>query len=556
MTENHSWARIVLAATFAITLFGCTSGDDSSDDANNDDTPADTGDNVADTPARLGSFDANGDFRPGVIAASQTTLTSGQSSELTLRLRDGDAGDSAQTTSVFFSSPCTQAGDADITPSVVQNINDTITTTYTPRGCNTSDTVTARTSINGRTLEASVTLSPRATTAAALAFVATSNPQIGIQGTGILPPQSQITFRVTDDQGMPVPNQRVMFEPETRVGGITLSPQSARTNAQGDVSTTVTSGTQATTLQIDARTTGSDGRVVSGQSRALVVTTGLADQDSFSISAESLNIEGLDRDGVTTAISVRAADRFNNPVPDGTTINFRTEGGSIPGACQTTDGGCSVTFVSQNPRPDDGRVTVLATATGEESFEDTNPSNGRFNAGEAFTDTREAFLDIDYDNARDPDEPYIDFNNNGQYDLKSGTFNGLLCNADDECAERNTIAVRDDLVIVLSGSSLFIDLPAMISLGDNATTINVAVRDSNDQVPPSGTTVAATTTQGTIEGPSSFTVPATNQKTPYVASFRLEPSGSEGQGVFRVTVTTPSDTISRDTATVVEAVSD
>lgn len=552
MIEAHCRARTLLAVTLAVALFGCTSGDDSSDDANNDDNAAGTGDNVADTPARLGSFDANGNFRPGVIAASRTTLTSGQSSDLTLRLRDGDEGNSAQATSVFFSSPCTQAGDADITPQVVDSIDGDISATYTPRGCNSPDTVTARTSIDGRSLSADVTLMPATTQAAALAFVSSSNPQIGIQGTGVLPPQSQITFVITDDNGMPVPNQAVNFTLDTTVGGLSLSPATARTNSSGNVTTTVTSGTQATTVQVGARTIGASGRTVAGQSRTLAVTTGLADQDSFSVSAERLNIEGLDRDGESTPVIVRAADRFNNPVPDGTTINFTTEGGAIPGSCQTVDGACSVNFVSQNPRPADGRVTVLATAAGEESFVDSNPSNGRFDPGEQFEDLPEAYLDADNDGERDPDERYIDFNDNGRYDMGSGTYSGLLCNAGDRCAQRDTIAARGDIVIVLSGSSLFIDVPSRVTLAENATTVSVLVRDANGQKPPAGTTIEAETTLGTIEGPSSFTVPTTNSEGGSVFRVRIEPEDSSGTGILRITATSPSGVISRATTDVAE----
>jgi len=44
------------------------------------------------------------------------------------------------------------------------------------------------------------------------------------------------------------------------------------------------------------------------------------------------------------------ADAFNNPVPDNSTVQFRTEFGAIESSCNTTAGACSVVFTSQEPR--------------------------------------------------------------------------------------------------------------------------------------------------------------------------------------------------------------
>jgi len=97
-----------------------------------------------------------------------------------------------------------------------------------------------------------------------------------------------------------------------------------------------------------------------------------------------VNIEGWNLDGITAKVTVRLSDRYNNPVPDNTAVTLHTEGGQIGGSCLTATtllngaGVCSVTFVSQNPRPADGRITILATAIGEESFID-NDADGIFN---------------------------------------------------------------------------------------------------------------------------------------------------------------------------------
>lgn len=91
------------------------------------------------------------------------------------------------------------------------------------------------------------------------------------------------------------------------------------------------------------------------------------------------------------------ADRQGNPVPDGTAVNFVTEGGvMIPPTCVTGavpgDSQCTVNIRSQNPRPTDGLVSILAYSAGEEDFVDAN-FNNLFDCGESFTDLVTAYRD-------------------------------------------------------------------------------------------------------------------------------------------------------------------
>ena len=84
----------------------------------------------------------------------------------------------------------------------------------------------------------------------------------------------------------------------------------------------------------------------------LSVSTGLPDQNSFSLSLENHAPESLNIDGVQVAATVRLADHFNNAVPDGTAIYFTTEGGAIRdaetgavGSCLTVGSKCTLTWV-------------------------------------------------------------------------------------------------------------------------------------------------------------------------------------------------------------------
>jgi hypothetical protein len=141
------------------------------------------------------------------------------------------------------------------------------------------------------------------------------------------------------------------------------------------------------------------------------VSTGIPSQRFMSISAEKYNLNwGLDGD--TTKIQVFAADTAGNPIADGTTIQFSTEGGQIETSCKTTGfksgasiiSGCSVTFNTQDFRPHDGTVTVIAWLEGEEAYKDLN-ADGKYTAGEPFLDSGQIFRDDDrsgdYDSTKD-----------------------------------------------------------------------------------------------------------------------------------------------------------
>src|SRR5690606_40053700 len=147
---------------------------------------------------------------------------------------------------------------------------------------------------------------------------------------------------------------------------------------------------------------------ISTISLPISITTGIPDQDSFSVVADILNPGAYDVSGVTVGITAYAADQFQNPVPDGTVINFTAESGSIPSFCETDNGVCTVQWRSQAYRPgqeDDaqyasldrvnetdplkggasvnGLTTILAYTIGEAGFTDSNNKIGRASCRES-----------------------------------------------------------------------------------------------------------------------------------------------------------------------------
>lgn len=514
-----------------------------------------TGQSSTTTEYRFGSLSGSS-FSAGTIATNRTALEAGQSATLEVSIIDQNGSLVTDAASVLFSSPCLGSGLSELSDNNIANVSGTISTTYTSRGCDGSDLVTAQTSLGGTSYSASITLTATPAPLGSIGFVSASPQIIGIKGSGAIPEQSVVSFKVTNSSGGPVPNQSVDFTLNNVTGGITLSNAQDITDASGIASTTVASGTIATSVSVSA--TASQGSIQStAQSSSLAITTGIPDQDSFSLSASTLNIEGLVYDGTPTTLTIRAADRFNNPVPDGTAVTFRSEGASVQPSCNTSGGVCSVVLSSQQPRPADGRITVLATAVGEESFVDANPSNGQYDDTETFSDLAEAFLDEDEDGIFDANtEPYVDQDNQGDYDAANGKYNGLLCKGPNNCdTASERVTLRESIVIVLSGSSLNVNLsPASVNLDSGTATVTVSIDDVNGQVPPAGTTIKVETDQGSISGPSSETMLSTNAQGPAVFAFRIKQGSKPGQGTFSVEVTTPKGVISRAFANVSQTV--
>src|SRR5690606_20719776 len=104
------------------------------------------------------------------------------------------------------------------------------------------------------------------------------------------------------------------------------------------------------------------------------VATGRVTQNGLSLSVTK-NALQWDIDGDKATVVARLRDRVGNKVPDGTVVSFVTEGGSIEPNCSTIEGECSVVLQTQNPRPTDNRVTVLAYVEGDKTYVDKNSDN-------------------------------------------------------------------------------------------------------------------------------------------------------------------------------------
>ena len=412
-----------------------------------------------------------------------------------------------------------------------------------------------------------------------------SPENIVLQGTGGQGREtvSTVTFKVNGAQGNPLSQQTVNFSLNTNTGGLTLAPATAITNSEGQVSVKVTSGNVPTSVRVTATVAVSDSQMIQTQSDLLSVNTGLPDQNSITLSASNLNPEAFNIDGAEVTISASLADTFNNPVPDGTTVSFTTEGGRIQPTCNTFNGVCSVIWTSSNPRADDHRITILATAIGHETLVDSNGNNQYDDADgpaitsndgsgfdvtlpttSGFIDLSEAWRDDNENRVRDANEIFLDFNGtDGVFDDQNSQFDGPQCTAT-TCGNSSTYVRRASVLVTSSSAALIsvsnagIELAnnrsaasatPVLSIGRNTTALfEYSYSDTAIQPVASGSTIQVTSTAGTLAGSISSVMPITNTNAASVGVFTLSNDLAAGDPAtdttVSITVTSPSGVVS------------
>ncbi|MGC2499300.1 MAG: hypothetical protein WA374_16245, partial [Acidobacteriaceae bacterium] len=501
---------------------------------------------------------------------------------------------------ITFSSTCISQGLASVaasgstsagsTANTVETTTGTADATYTAKGCSGSDVITASATIGSTNLTATGTVTVASAATGSLEFVSAMPGIIGLKGTG-QPSTSTVIFKVLDSTGAPKAGVTVTFSLNTTVGGLSFSPVSATSAADGTVQTVVSSGTVHTPVTVTATIASP---ALSTQSSSLTVSTGIPASNTFTVAVGPAvypgqtttppacpNVEAWDLEGVNVPITVSLADRYNNPVLDGTAVSFYTDGGKITGSCTTANGtgtcqgtNDTVDWTSENPQPtpdtalpskssEPGRVVLLATAIGEESFDDANGS-GFYQSGDTFTN-----LGDPYDNSQELSAPqlysnsayvlgdyFLDYKQTGQYapPPTPPVFVGITCNgttASSTCTE-NALAISQSALIIMStGGAQVVATGAtgafalngsgqiVTGTGSSGTITFTISSYYGDYSPPTaanpisaGSTVAVTATGvGTLSATSgSFTEgcstnPAGDQYTIYLTSVPSPPSG-------------------------------
>lgn len=490
-------------------------------------------------------------------------------------------------TGLSMTSLCVGDGTATLVPGTLSN--GIQLATYTNNGClRGTDVITVSAGNSSQTINVPVA----AANIGSIAFSGSSlsGSSIVLKGSGGQgrSESAQLTFKVVDQHGNGLAGVDVDFTPTTTTGGLSVTPTRATTDASGNVATMVSSGTIPTPVRVSATATRNN-VTVSGLSDTLTVSTGLPIQRNMSMSADKYNIEGGNYDGIVANVTVRLADQYNNPVSDGTAINFVSEGGAVgssaQGACTTLGGACTVQLTSQAFRPTNGRVTVLAYAQGIEDFVDLNgdgqysctnyvDANGKvpttyrplvdtcLSGGEPFTDMGDPFLDTgnlgsmaglsgsssldgSYD-ATKGDLPFP-YGHTGYSSLGDGKFGLNYIRRSIEIVFSNSTAYLTRLVCTSSGCRDWTSSdgnPSLIAGVAGATcspqTLNFRLSDSNNNPLPADTTIVTTDAVKLSTGTyAPVSVNSSNVIGGTVHSVSVKPDSACAAGSFSIQVTTP-----------------
>jgi hypothetical protein len=533
------------------------------------------------SPADIGRGDGD-NFVSGQIAVSHTTeeLAAGAATTLSVNIVSSTNTLVTAPIEVTFNSRCYAAGEATLTVGGTAT-NKTSTAIgqasiiYTAKGCVGADEITASAVIDNTAKVARVTVTVAQDTVQSIRFVDATPDKIFLKDSGGAQ-TSAVRFLVLGSTGAPIKNIPLNFALSTQVGGIALTAASATTDSTGHASTVVQAGTIPTAVEIIATEPESG---VSARSNKLSIGTGMPDQNSMSISASRFNPPGWNHDGEEVDITIRLADAFNNPPPNGTSVQFTTEGGVIAPNCTTLNGVCTVKWESQDTRPSNGRVTILATTVGNESFVDTDGDGLYSPEIDVFTtfntpgangncdpnvpvstassngddapcdDLAEAYLDKNENGVRDNTEEFTDFDLDRTHDIENGIYNGVLCSTPGEGCTKDPVNIRQDIVLVMSSdmpyseNGLLIGQPASIEMGANETySFNVTLADIHGNSMPLGTTISLITNTAS-DVTINHSMPSggvANTRSPTAFTVTLKASKTERpSGAFSIAVKSP-----------------
>jgi len=203
-----------------------------------------------------------------------------------------------------------------------------------------------------------------------IVFLRATSQLIAIRGAGSND-ATNLTFEVRDSLGVPVDETNkatVFFKLVTKPDSLTeLNKTSAVTNSVGQVVVQLTAGQKSGIAQVQAYaavrrasdTTKTD--TIKSSIVSITIAGGLPVASRFTIGSQRVNVPGLVKFNLRNTITAVVGDTFGNPVQKGTVVYFRTNGGIIQPAAQTTeDGTVAVDLITGNPVPPNGIATITA----------------------------------------------------------------------------------------------------------------------------------------------------------------------------------------------------
>ena len=430
------------------------------------------------------------------IAVTTPNLPSGGNTALSVTALVNDGPLTGAPVNVAFSVSCGRINGSDASAggvSVTTNGSGVASAAYTSVNADGS-LCSGNVSLSAASIGAptrSATIVVAAPVANAVTFVSAAPGQIYVAGSGAAE-QSVATFKVFAASGTPLPGVNVAFSIQENPGGVGLNASGATSNVtattdqSGQASVSVFSGTIPGPVKVRAALVSAPS--VFAESQNLTIASGPPSQRFMSLSVSSFNIEGWKVDGTPTRLTVRIADRQGNAVADGTVVNFTAEGGQVANSCATATvnkiSSCSVDFVTQNPRPQGGRASVMAYLAGTKDYDDIN-ANNIFDSGDVLKQLGDAYRDDNENNAFDAGEFVVSRGGS----IACPGVGGAFASRDNTCNQGLSTTVRQTAVILFASTS-----PAIADLSAAPGGIRFRLGSiDNPLLPmPVGTTIAAT----------------------------------------------------------------
>lgn len=174
---------------------------------------------------------------------------------------------------------------------------------------------------------------------------------VAVAGTGANE-ATTATFVVKDAGGSQITLQQptaVHFEILGNTGGGEyLFPETDTTDALGQVSTTLNSGTNPGTIQIRAYASIGSGTIACTPV-PIAIHSGLPHPDHFGAFPRYINFPGYNYFGRSDSILAIVGDQYANPVPMGTSVYFQTDYGIIQGSATTDSVGFAAVLLFSGP---------------------------------------------------------------------------------------------------------------------------------------------------------------------------------------------------------------
>ncbi|HCN16635.1 MULTISPECIES: Ig-like domain-containing protein [Psychrobacter] len=310
------------------------------------------------------------------FSTGESLLESGGSTIVTLQTKDIKTNQFQNDVTVNLSATCGSFEEASVSSSNQGNVS----TTYNAidsngKLCEGTQTITA-VAANSTSSSQSINVNIKAIEASSIVYTTTNAVVLGAKNSGSSS-SSQVEFTVYAN-GVPAANQEVVLSlnesSPSDFAFISLnnrSTQTIKSNASGKVTVNLYPGNVPGPVEIKASLKSNISTFALAKN--ISVATGRPTQNgvTLAIGKNVLADNAID----STNISAYLTDRQGNFVPDETVVSFVAEGGTVTPNCRTESGNCTVTFTSQNPRPANGRVSVIAYVEGDKAYSDLNGDN-------------------------------------------------------------------------------------------------------------------------------------------------------------------------------------